>query len=74
MTPLGEPRIGYTEEGKLMPGFEDVHDEKYRLFNSDSDYTILNRQLSSDIPLQRVNLLTISPPSLFIFKNVFFFY
>ncbi|ETO21814.1 hypothetical protein RFI_15388 [Reticulomyxa filosa] len=45
-------QLGYDANGQLMPGFENVQDTSL-CFTSDSDFSIFNRQLASDIPLQR---------------------
>ncbi|ETO31934.1 rhoptry neck protein 6 [Reticulomyxa filosa] len=49
--------IGLNEKGELMPGFEEVQDSKLS-FNSESDFAIFNRQIVSEVPLQKVILDT----------------
>lgn len=46
-------KIGIDENGSLMPGFEDVNDDQLA-FSSESDFAIFIKQISSEIPLQRV--------------------
>ena len=50
---LSANQIGLQEDGSQFPGFVDVVDE-FLSFTSESDFTIFNRQIASDIPLQRV--------------------
>ena len=57
---LGTGTLGYDEEGRMLPAFEHVDDELLS-FNSESDFSIFQKQLNGDIPLQRV-------------KYVFFFF
>eukprot|EP00484_Ammonia_sp_Unknown_P025917 CAMPEP_0197040808 /NCGR_PEP_ID=MMETSP1384-20130603/17458_1 /TAXON_ID=29189 /ORGANISM="Ammonia sp." /LENGTH=1050 /DNA_ID=CAMNT_0042471633 /DNA_START=91 /DNA_END=3243 /DNA_ORIENTATION=- len=46
-------KIGYDDAGSLMPGFEDVNDDQMA-FSSESDFAIFIKQISSEIPLQRL--------------------
>ena len=46
-------KIGVSENGELMPGFEVVNDDQLA-FSSESDFAIFINQISSEIPLQRV--------------------
>eukprot|EP01083_Nonionella_stella_P036813 100424_1 len=46
-------KIGYDDNGVLMPGFEDVNDDELA-FSSESDFAIFIKQISSEIPLQRL--------------------
>eukprot|EP00486_Rosalina_sp_Unknown_P009051 CAMPEP_0201596048 /NCGR_PEP_ID=MMETSP0190_2-20130828/192859_1 /ASSEMBLY_ACC=CAM_ASM_000263 /TAXON_ID=37353 /ORGANISM="Rosalina sp." /LENGTH=1129 /DNA_ID=CAMNT_0048056257 /DNA_START=38 /DNA_END=3427 /DNA_ORIENTATION=- len=46
-------KIGVSENGKLMPGFEVVNDDQLA-FSSESDFAIFINQISSEIPLQRL--------------------
>ena len=46
-------KVGVDEDGCLLPGFEDVDDDEMA-FCSESDFAIFIKQISSEIPLQRV--------------------
>src|SRR5690606_18864322 len=54
LSEINDNKLGYNHEtNTLMPGFEDIQDELLS-FTSESDFKIFNRQISSDIPLQRL--------------------
>jgi len=46
-------KVGEDDDGNPLPGFEDVDDEQMA-FCSESDFAIFIKQISSEIPLQRL--------------------
>ena len=57
-------KVGVGDDGNLLPGFEEVSDDfEIPAFQSESDFAIFTKQISSEIPLQRVwtHTLSLSP-------------
>ena len=54
-------KVGEDDDGNPLPGFEDVDDEQMA-FCSESDFAIFIKQISSEIPLQRVWCRIAIPP------------
>ena len=50
--------VGVGDDGNVLPGFEEVSDDfEIPAFQSESDFAIFIKQISSEIPLQRVESL-----------------